>query len=189
MKHEFDIEKHERKYGPHFDEECAKWCVSKMENEDGTIGAHWSIEETTQVAQQYNINLKGDKFNKYDWFVSLNMIYSDFYKVVVNMLGNSSVQYFVELTKAWINDKDVPEGKTWNYFKYVVCNEQCNEEDEDKYYEEDEDEYDDEDYPFYVKHFKYRKYKPLHRDNSRYMDEYDEYYEPMYHRRKRFSKY
>ena len=187
MKHEFDIKKYERQYGPHFNEECAKKCVSKMENEDGTNGAHWSIEETTQVAQQYGINLNGDKFNKYDWFVSLNMIYSDFYKVVVSMFGNSNTQFFVELAKAWINDKDVPEGKTWKYFKYVVCDEEYTEEDEYDYYDEDED---DDDYPIYVKQYSRRRMKPTHHERERYVDEdeYD-YYEPMYRKRKRFSKY
>ena len=186
MKHEFNIKRHEHKYGPHFNEECAEWCVSKMENEDGTMGAHWSIEETTQVAQQYGINLTSDKFNKYDWFVSLNMIYSDYYRVVMSMFGNSNTQFFVELAKAWINDKDVPEGKTWKYFQYVVCDEKHKDESEYEYYDEDED--DEDDYPIYVRQYSHRRHHPKYDD--RYMEEGEyEYYEPMYRKRKRFSKY
>ncbi|MED9948591.1 MAG: hypothetical protein U0J50_10110 [Peptacetobacter hiranonis] len=50
-------------YGPHFNEECALKAVSKMENEDGSRGEHWSLEETTSIANQYGINLKGEKYN------------------------------------------------------------------------------------------------------------------------------
>lgn len=117
------LERYERMYGPHFNEECAMKAVKKMENEDGTRGPRWSLEEAERVAAQYGINLKGEKFNKFDWFVALNMIRSDFYRAVVNMTGSDNVKHFVELTKAWLNDKDIEEGKMWFYFKYVMCEE------------------------------------------------------------------
>ena len=118
-------------YGPHFNEECAQKAVKKMENEDGSKGPRWSIEEAERIAAQYGINLKSDKFNKYDWFVALNMIRSDFYRAVVNMTGSDNIKHFVELTKAWLNDKDIEEGKMWFYFKYVMCEE--GREDDDDY--------------------------------------------------------
>ena len=74
MRERLKIERHEAMYGPHFNEECALKAVSKMENEDGSRGEHWSLEETTSIANQYGINLKGEKYNKYDWYVALNMI-------------------------------------------------------------------------------------------------------------------
>lgn len=64
-------------HGPHFNEEHARKAVMKMENEDGTRGPHWSLEETSALASQYGISLSG-KFNRYDWFVALNMVYSDY---------------------------------------------------------------------------------------------------------------
>lgn len=69
MRERLKIERHEAMYGPHFNEECALKAVSKMENEDGSRGEHWSLEETTSIANQYGINLKGEKYNKYDWYV------------------------------------------------------------------------------------------------------------------------
>lgn len=78
MRERLKIERHEAMYGPHFNEECALKAVSKMENEDGSRGEHWSLEETTSIANQYGINLKGEKYNKYDWYVALNMIRSDY---------------------------------------------------------------------------------------------------------------
>lgn len=58
---------YEAKHGPHFDEEHARKAVSKMENEDGSRGQHWSVEETSALANQYGIRFDS-KFNKYDWY-------------------------------------------------------------------------------------------------------------------------
>lgn len=106
----FRVKAYEAEHGPHFNEEHARKAVSKMENEDGTRGPHWSVEETTALASQYGINL-GSRFNRYDWFVALNMVYSDYYKVIISMTNSNSTKHFVELAKAWINDKDIDEGK------------------------------------------------------------------------------
>lgn len=89
MRERLKIERHEAMYGPHFNEECALKAVSKMENEDGSRGEHWSLEETTSIANQYGINLKGEKYNKYDWYVALNMIRSDYYRAVVTMTSSN----------------------------------------------------------------------------------------------------
>lgn len=116
----FRVKAYEAEHGPHFNEEHARKAVSKMENEDGTRGPHWSIEETTTLANQYGISL-GNRFNRYDWFVALNMVYSDYYKVIINITNSNSTKHFVELAKAWINDKDIDEGKMWYYYIYVMC--------------------------------------------------------------------
>lgn len=114
------IKAYEAEHGPHFNDEHARKAVSKMENEDGTRGQHWSLEETTALANQYGIRLD-EKINKYDWYVALNMVYSDYYRVVVSMTGSNNTKYFVELAKAWIHDKDIDEGKMWFYYIYVMC--------------------------------------------------------------------
>lgn len=62
------IKAYEAEHGPHFNDEHARKAVSKMENEDGTRGQHWSLEETTALANQYGIRLD-EKINKYDWYV------------------------------------------------------------------------------------------------------------------------
>lgn len=70
----FRVKAYEKEHGPHFNEEYARKAVMKMENEDGTRGPHWSLEETTTLASQYGIAL-GSKFNRYDWFVALNLVH------------------------------------------------------------------------------------------------------------------
>lgn len=41
----FRVKAYEMEHGPHFNEEHARKAVMKMENEDGTRGQHWSLEE------------------------------------------------------------------------------------------------------------------------------------------------
>lgn len=101
----FRVKAYEKEHGPHFNEEYARKAVMKMENEDGTRGPHWSLEETTTLASQYGIAL-GSKFNRYDWFVALNMVYSDYYRVIMNITGSNNTKHYVEFAKAWLNDCD-----------------------------------------------------------------------------------
>lgn len=128
------LDKHSRMYGPHFNEECAMHAVKKMENEDGTRGAHWTLEQTSQLAQQFGIDLTSDHFNKYDWFVALNMIYSDFCKVISLIPTPNKTKLFVDFAKAWLHDKDIEEGKMWYYFVYIMCEEGREEDDDDDDY-------------------------------------------------------
>lgn len=139
----FRMKAYEQEHGPHFNEEHARKAVSKMENEDGTRGPHWSIEETTSLANQYGVSLN-NKFNRYDWFVALNMIYSDYYRVMINISNSNSPKNYVEFAKAWMNDKDIDEGKMWYYYMYVMCD-KIREEEMECYEERMNDEYDDED--------------------------------------------
>lgn len=73
LKSELAANMYEAINGPHFDEEHARYAVEGMENEDGTKGPHWTVEETTSVANQMGINLKSEKHNKWDWFVAMNL--------------------------------------------------------------------------------------------------------------------
>lgn len=78
MRERLKIERHEAMYGPHFNEEQALKAVSKMENEDGSRGEHWSLEETTSIANQYGINLKA--------------------KSLISMIGTSLSIWYVQIT-------------------------------------------------------------------------------------------
>lgn len=167
------LERHEKMYGPHFNEECALKVVAKMENEDGTIGQHWSISETTTLASRYSMPFS-DKVNRYDWYVALNMVYSDYYSLLKTTSISDTTKFFVELAKAWLKDKDVEEGKMWYYYKYVMC---------DTYHEDYDDEEDYEEYPsnmYYNRKYNRDDYKYGYHDyNSRYDREYNRYEEPL----------
>lgn len=98
----FRVKAYEMEHGPHFNEEHARKAVMKMENEDGTRGPHWSLEETSALASQYGISLSG-KFNRYDWFVALNMVYSDYYKVLLNITGSNNIKHQLSVMRKWLN--------------------------------------------------------------------------------------
>lgn len=124
------LTRHERMYGPHFNDLLAHKAINHLENEDGSNGPKWSLEESEKIAQQFGVRFDRG-YNRYDWFVALNVIRSDFYRAVKTITGSDNVKFYVELTKAWLDDKDVDEGKMWYYFKYIMCNE----DDEDDSYQ------------------------------------------------------
>lgn len=94
-------------------EDEARTWVSKMKNNDGTIGEHWSVEQTTRVAESYNIRF--DKFSRYDWYVVLNMMYSDYYGAVSN-----DVNTYTRMAVAFLEDKDAEDDKLYRYYKQIV---------------------------------------------------------------------
>lgn len=188
------IKAYEAKHGPHFNEEHARKAVSKMENEDGSRGQHWSLEETTSLANQYGVRLD-EEFNKYDWYVALNMIYSDYYKVIVNMTGSNSSKYFVDFAKAWLCDKDIDEGKMWYYYVYVMCDKLRDAEEEyfEKTYSKYEDD-DDEDYGMYRRGGRmgssYGRHREREYDERDYKDSFRPYEdENKYTRSVRYVRY
>lgn len=112
---------HEAVNGPHFDEETAHEAVEMMENEDGSKGPKWSAREAEMLAKQFNIDTRSEDFNEWDWFVALNMCYSDYCEVIEKLTGNMDPMAFVCLAKAWLCDKDISEGKMWNYYVHIMC--------------------------------------------------------------------
>lgn len=100
-------------HGQHFDMHLANKAVSKMENVDGTTGAHWTFDQINNIINQNNI--KSHKYNNYDFYYVVNMLYSDYQTV----LGND-INVYIKLTKAWLDDPDVGEGKAFRYYFDVV---------------------------------------------------------------------
>lgn len=96
---------HEAVCGPHFDECLAKKAVAKMRNVDGTAGEHWTMEQTDAIAGQYGIH------HKCDWYYVMNMLYSDFAKVL-----GSDANTYAKMAVAYINDPDAGEGKAFKLY-------------------------------------------------------------------------
>lgn len=104
------LELYEEINGPYFDEELSAYAVSGMENEDGTTGGHWTLEQTNDMAKDVGVSV-----NEYDWYYVLNMIYSDFCGTIKN-----NTPMYPMLAKDWIMDKDAPDGKAFSYYKMVA---------------------------------------------------------------------
>lgn len=97
------------------DENMAREWTSEMENEDGTKGPHWNIEQIKKVMEQRNTT--GDPV---EFWVAMNMMYSDYCKVA-KKLGVNSVDFYAEMAKAFLEDKDtgVPD-KLTAYYESIV---------------------------------------------------------------------
>ena len=100
---------------PKFDERTAKEWVAKMENEDGTRGPHWTMDQTTKVMEQRGIKEDPAKF-----YAALNMMYSDYCEVAKKLSANN-MDFFAEMAKAFLKDKDAgSQDKLAAYYEYVV---------------------------------------------------------------------
>ena len=96
-------------YGCHFSESLLKEALKNLENEDGSRGGHWTVDQTTAVAKSKGIVFT--KFNEYDFNYVMNMMYSDYFGVV-----RDDVESYVQLALRFLNDKDAPEGKAYRYY-------------------------------------------------------------------------
>lgn len=87
--------------GPNFDEESAKMAVSRMHNVDGTVGGHWTKEDTDKLAMQHGIE------HKCDFYYAMNMLHSD-----LSAIFGNDVTMYVKVAKAlYFDDPDAPKGK------------------------------------------------------------------------------
>ena len=97
------------------DEHLAKEWTAMMENEDGTKGPHWSMEQIKKVIEQRGLH--GDPV---EIWVAMNMMYSDYCKVA-KKLGVNTMDFYAEMARAFLDDKDagVPD-KLTAYYEYIV---------------------------------------------------------------------
>lgn len=96
------------------DEETAKEWTQHMENADGTKGPHWSMDQVKQVAAQKNI-----AEDPLDFWVAINMMYSD-YCVMAKKHNVNTVDFYVDMAKAFLDDKDAKPDKLGRYYHSIV---------------------------------------------------------------------
>lgn len=94
--------------------EMAEEWLANIENEDGTTGPHWTMEQAKQVMAQ-----KGVQGDPVEFWVALNMMYSDYCKVAKKVAANN-IDFYVEMAKAFLDDKDAAPHKLGMYYEYVV---------------------------------------------------------------------
>lgn len=105
-------------YMPRFDRQTAEEWMSSLKNEDGTRGPHWTLDQAKQVMAQ-----KETGGSPLEFWVTLNMMYSDYCKVA-KKLGVNTVEFYTCMAEAFLNDKDaVGESgaeKLAAYYAHVV---------------------------------------------------------------------
>lgn len=109
MYEELEEELYREVYGCHFNEWLLQKALSKMVNEDGSFGGHWTLEQTTAVAK--NNGVEFDHFNEYDWCYVMNMLYSDYYGSIPN-----ETSVYLKMAKKFLDDKDAKDGKAYRYW-------------------------------------------------------------------------
>ena len=102
---------------PKFDMETAREWVESMKGEDGKSGEHWTMEQLKPIMQQRGIDAKPEEF----WAI-MNALYSDYCKVAKKH-NVSTVDFYADMAKAWLDDKDAVEDKVAAYYEYVVKHE------------------------------------------------------------------
>lgn len=97
----------------------AEAWVAHMANEDGSTGAHWTMEQTNAVAESMGISW--DRVKPWAWWATINMMYSDYGEVAMHY-GVSTPEFFAELAQAFLFDKDGPgpEAKLAAYYHGIV---------------------------------------------------------------------
>ena len=99
-----------------FTEADAKRWTEHMENDDGSTGPHWTLEQATAVANSIGVHT-----DPWVWFAALNMEYSDGWEVA-GKYGLDRPEYYADLAKAFLFDKDGggPVAKIAGYYHGVV---------------------------------------------------------------------
>ena len=113
------LEDHDEPETVEFDRTTAmQWAVA-MRNADGTTGPHWSMDQTSAIAD--GMGVQETDIPRWAWGVTMNMMYSDYYHVAVEF-GLNRPEFYAALAKAFLLDKDGPgpERKLMEYYEHVV---------------------------------------------------------------------
>ena len=85
-----------------------------MQNEDGTSGPHWSMEQTEQARKQRGIDC-----DPLEFYVTMNMMYSDYCKAA-EKVNASSVDFYAYMARAFLEDKDAQPDKLERYYRCIA---------------------------------------------------------------------
>ena len=86
----------------------AEAWATHMVNEDGTTGPHWGVDQTTAIAE--SMGMTWEKVSRPCWWITMNMMYSD-YSGVAEKYGVSIAEFYADMARAFLMDKDGPGAK------------------------------------------------------------------------------
>ena len=113
----------EMEYGKMSHKDIENW-KRHMKNQDGTMGEHFKKDQVMQAARQIGVN--PEEYGEHIFPLVMNMMYSD-YCAVAKKFGLDRPDFYAELAKAFLNDKDFsgePEEKVWLYYQCIAAPEQ-----------------------------------------------------------------
>lgn len=86
-----------------------------MENVDGTTGPHWTMEQAEIVKNQCGI-----KCDPIEFFVAMNLIYSDYSEVFKKYGVRDKIYLYADMAEAFLDDPDAQPGKLARYYDCIV---------------------------------------------------------------------
>ena len=98
----------------HLSMEDAKHWASQMQNADGTTGPHWTPDQTSSVMAQ-----RGLSFDRADFFVAMNMMYSD-YCMVAKSYSADNPNFYADMAAAFLGDIDAVGDKIVIYREHIA---------------------------------------------------------------------
>lgn len=119
---------HEQLHGKHFDEDCAIKTVNEMYfikhgTSSKTYGSFVTLEQANKIFSRVRDEIN-KAYNVFDFYVALNMIYSDNYNLYTkwfkDITDERMIEIVTEATINWFNDADSPysgDTKIWSYLK------------------------------------------------------------------------
>lgn len=98
-------------------EEAAEW-VEGMKNADPDhpTGEKWTMEQIKPIATKHGFTTPDKQI---EFWAVMNMMYSD-YCETAKKHGVSTMDFYADMAKAWMHDKDAVENKTAAYIEYCT---------------------------------------------------------------------
>lgn len=111
---------YEAAYGKMITKELAeKWirCMTPPSTSNHKDGMRWEYDTAIELGNK--VGVSWNDISKIDWWVVLNMMYSDHYESAASM-SIADPMFYGHMAKDWLMDDDVAENKLYNYYFYVV---------------------------------------------------------------------
>ena len=108
---EMEVCLYEMVYGKTLTKDMAEDWVENM-----NPAGKWDFVTTSAVRKQHGVS----NIDDVSFFVVMNMLYSDMSDVLGDGEDAESLDLYIQATKDWLHDEDVPDDKLYNYWRYVI---------------------------------------------------------------------
>lgn len=96
------------------DQVTAEQWMRSLPKDDGAKGPKWTKEQVRPYMAQV-----GYTGPEYKFWAVMNALYSDYCKIA-RKYGHDRPEYYADLAKAWLEDRDANPEKAGLYYRYIV---------------------------------------------------------------------
>ena len=114
----------------HLKKEDLKHWKKSLENADGTMGEHFTMEQIMGAAEK--LGVKFEEYDEKEFCLVVNMLYSDYCEALKGIIPqDKELHAYVKMAKAWLEDEDALQGSERLAMYYYCIVEAAEEDDED----------------------------------------------------------